>query len=123
VLIDAIKSAENILRLHITDPGAMEDWVVELIGSSKRRKENLWEEQQNETVEVYDEMSDEETGSGLDESEDIEWENSDSGVDVTMEPEETVTSSEWDAWAEHSGGCGGWGSQVYEPSHGGWGDG
>ena len=58
MLIDVIKSAENVLRLYMTDPGASEDWAVELIGSSKRRKENLWGEQQNETIEiVHAEMS------------------------------------------------------------------
>jgi len=118
VLIDTIKAAENVLRLHITDPGAREDWLVELIGSSKRRKENLWEERQNKSVETYDEMPDEETVDGPEELEDIEWENEDSGADVTTESDETATSSGWDAWAERSGG---WGSQVYESSHGGWG--
>jgi len=117
VLIDAIKAAENVLRLHITDPGARDDWVVELIGSSKRRKENLWEERENETVETYQEMSDEETRSEQEELEEIERGNDDSDVGVTLEPEETVTSSGWDTWAERSGG---WGSQVNE-SYGGWG--
>jgi len=102
VLIDATKSAQDSLRLHVTDPGAREDWVVELIGSSKRRKENLWEERQNE----------------MEDSEEVEWENDDSGADVALEPEETATSSGWGAWAA---GCGGWGSQVNEHSHGGWG--
>ena len=121
VLIDAIKSAENVLRLHITDPGVREDWVVEMMGSSKRRKENLWEELRNETVEIYDETSEEETRDGLEELEDIEWGSGDSDMGVTIEPEETVASSGWDAWAEHSGSYGGWGSQVYESSYGGWG--
>ena len=121
VLIDAIKSAENVLRLHVTDPGAREDWVVELIGSLKRRKENLWEELQNEMVEIYDETSEEEVGDGLEELEDVEWGSGDSDVGATIEPEETVASSGWDTWAEHNSNCGGWGSQVYESSHGGWG--
>lgn len=118
VLIDAIKSAEDSLRLHVTDPGAREDWVVELIGSSKRRKENLWEERQNETVETHEEISDEEIEGELEDSEDIEWKDDDPSVDVTMEPEETAISSGWGTWA---GSCGGWGSQVNEHSHGGWG--
>jgi len=118
VLIDAIKAAENVLRLHVTDPGAKEDWVVELIGSSKRRKENLWEERQNESVEIYDEMSDEETVDRLEELEDVEWENEDSGAGFTTESDEMAASSGWDAWAERSGG---WGSRVYESSHDGWG--
>ena len=118
VLIDATKSAEDSLRLHVTDPGAREDWVVELIGSSKRRKENLWEDQQNETVETHEEISDEEIEGELGDSEVIEWGNDDSGVDVIMEPEETATSTGWGAWASS---CGGWGSQVNEHSHGGWG--
>ena len=118
VLIDTIKAAENILRLDVTDPGAKEDWVVELIGSSKRRKENLWEERENETVETYEEMADDETTDAIEESEGIEWENGDSGVDVTMEYEETVAPSGWDMWAERTGG---WGSQANDPPHAGWG--
>ncbi|KAF9651442.1 hypothetical protein BDM02DRAFT_3110495 [Thelephora ganbajun] len=121
VLIDAIKAAENVLRLHITDPGAKEDWVVELIGSSKRRKENLWVERQNDTVETYDEMSDGETRDLLEGLEDVEWGDDDYGVDVSTEPEETTAPSEWHVWAESSGSNGGWGSWVNDPSHGGWG--
>ena len=118
VLINAIESAENVLRLHVTDPGAREDWMVELIGSTKRRKENLWEERQSETVEIHDEISDEETGYGPEELEDIKWGNDDSCVDAPMEPEETTTSS---GWADRSGSCSDWGSPVKRPSHGGWG--
>jgi hypothetical protein len=118
VLIAAIKAAENVLRLHITDPGAKEDWAVELIGSSKRRKENLWEEQRNDTNEAYDETSDEEAAGRPEELEDIEWENDDTGVDVAMEHEQT---SGWEAWAEDSGSGGGWGSRMDEYSGSGWG--
>jgi len=121
VLIDAIKAAGDVLRLHVTDPGAKEDWVVELIGSSKRRKENLWEEQQNDTVETYDEMSDEQTASGPEELEDIEWENEDSGVDVNMEPEQTVSSPGWGAWEEGNSSSRGWGSPVSDVPRSGWG--
>jgi len=123
VLIDVIKAAENVLRLHITDPGAREDWMVELIGSSRRKKENLWEERQNDTVEAYDEMSDEEIAGGLEESEDIEWENDGSGADVSLEPEQTSDSPGWSAWAEDSDSGGGWGTRVDGPSQGGWGSG
>ena len=120
-LIDVIKAAENVLRLHITDPGAREDWVVELIGCSRRKKENLWEERQNDAVEVYDRMSDEEMGDGLEELGDIEWENDNTDADVDLEPEQTDNALEWDAWAEGGDSNSGWGSQVDESSHNGWG--
>ena len=121
VLIDAIKVAENVLRLHITDPGAKEDWVVELIGSSKRAKENLWEERLNGTLETYDEISDEGTTGELEELEDVEWENDDTGVDVTVEPEPTPGSPGWGIWVESGDGSSDWGSRVDEPSYSGWG--
>ena len=121
VLIDAIKVAENVLRLHITDPGAKEDWVVELIGSSKRAKENLWEERLNGTLETYDEISDEGTTGELEELEDVEWENDGTGVDVTVEPEPTPGSPGWGIWVESGDSSSGWGSRVDEPSYSGWG--
>ena len=121
VLIDAIKAAENVLRLHITDPGAKEDWVVELIGSSKRGKENLWEERHKGTVQTFDEMPDEETAGGLEEElEDVEWGNGDTGANVAVEPEWTPSPPGGDAWAGSSD-TGGWGSQVNGSSYGGWG--
>lgn len=121
-LIDVIKAAENVLQLQITDPGAREDWVVELIGCS-RRKENLWEERQNDTAGAYDEMSDEEAAGGLEELEDIEWENDDTDVDVTLEPEQSDSSLEWGARAGGGDGGDGWGSRVDESAYGGWGGG
>ena len=123
VLIDVIKAAENVLALNITDPGAREDWVVELIGSSRRKKENLWEERQNNPIRTYDEMSDEERAGGLEELEDIEWENDEAEADVALEPEQTVSSPGWETWAESSDKSSGWGSLADEPSHGGWGSG
>lgn len=120
VLIDVVKAAENVLQLHITDPGAREDWVVELVGSSKRGKENLWEERQNKTVEIYDEIVDEEIEGEAEELQDIEWENDDAGEDVFIESEQMDNSPGWDAWGE-GGDSSGWGSRVNEPSHGGWG--
>jgi len=115
-LIGAINAAENVLRLHITDPGAREDWVVELIGSSKRRKENLWEDEQGDDAETYHDISDEERGSELDESEDLEWEDDNPTGDVHMEPEETITSG-WGAWGEDNGD---WGFRANEFAHNGW---
>jgi len=100
----AIRAAEGVLRLHITDPGAREDWLVELIGSSKRRKENLWEEQQSDKAETYDEMSDDETADGLEGSEDIEWgSNNNNGVGVITGGEQTDDSSGWCAWLMSGG--------------------
>jgi len=122
-LIEVIKAAEDVLRLHITDPGAREDWVVELIGCSRRKKENLWEERLDGTAGVYGEMSDEETTGGLEELEDIEWENEDIDADVILEPEQTDDSSGWGAWEGGGDGGGGWGSRVDESAHGGWGGG
>lgn len=120
VLIDAIKAAENVLLLHITDPGAREDWVVELIGSLKRRKENLWEERQNDMTETYDKVSDEETTGGPEELEGTEWEDGDTGVDVPIEPELTPGLVGWGEWAEDDDSSG-WGSRTNEPSYSGWG--
>lgn len=117
VLIGAINAAENVLRLHITDPGALEDWVVELIGSSKRRKENLWEDQQNDGADTYHDISDEERGSQSEESEGLEWEDGGPSVDVNMEPEETATSG-WGTSGEINGD---WGFQADGFSHSGWG--
>ena len=117
VLIGAINAAENVLRLHITDPGAREDWVVELVGSSKRRKENLWEDDQDDHVETFPEVSGGETGDQLKDLEGIEWGHEGSKVDVNMEPEETTTSG-WGAWGR---GSDSWGVSANGSSHGGWG--
>lgn len=114
ILIDAINAAENVLGLHITDPGAREDWVVELIGSSKRRKENLWEDQQGDDTEAYHDISDGERGEELD---DLEWECDNPAVDVDMEPEETITPG-WGAWVEDNND---WGIGANEFSRSGWG--
>ena len=117
-LMSAIRSAESVLRLYITDPGAREDWVVELIGSSKRRKENLWEDRLDNSLETSTETPDKETG-GLS-VEDIEWNPS---VDVNMLSEETFTPSAWEAWGEDNSSSSGWGFRANESSHGGWGAG
>lgn len=121
VLIGAVTAAENVLRLHITDPGALEDWVVELIGSSKRRKENLWEDRQDDHAETYHGVSDQETEDQLEELEDNGWDNDYPREDVSMEPEETITPSGWRAWGEDSSSSSTWGFQVDESSHSGWG--
>ena len=114
ILIGAINAAENILRLHITDPGAREDWVVELIGSSKRRKENLWEDQQEDDAETHHEISDEEGEDQLEEFESLEWEGDSPTVDINMESEEPTT----EGWVEENSE---WGSRADEFSHSGWG--
>lgn len=116
VLINAVRAAENTLRLHITDPGAREDWVVELIGSSKRRKENLWEEQEHDSVEIYEEISDEEMEGELEESGDVGWGISNLSEDVNIEPEGAITSG-WGARYNDSD----WGFQTSESTHSGWG--
>lgn len=115
-LVDAINAAENVLRLHITDPGAREDWLVELIGSSKRRKENLWDDQQGDDTETYD-NSDEEKRSQLEELEDLQWEDGNAAVDVNMEPEGTFTSG-WGAGVEDNSD---WGFRANGVSQSGWG--
>lgn len=120
VLIGAINAAEKILRLHIADPGAREDWVVELIGSLKRRKENLWEDHQGDHAETFPEVSEGETGGQLKDLEGIEWGHGGSKVDVSMEPEETTTSG-WGAWGRGDNSNGNWGFSANESSHGGWG--
>lgn len=116
-LVGAINAAKDTLRLLITDPGVREDWVVELVGSSKRRKENLWEDQQGGDAETYQDVSDEESGSQLEGPGDLEWGDDNPAVNVNVEPEETNTTG-WGAWVEDNGD---WGSQANGVSHSGWG--
>lgn len=117
-LMGTINAAENVLLLHIVDPGAREDWVVELIGSSKRRKENLWEdEQQGDDAELSRDLSDEERENQLEELEDLEEEDYDPTVEVNMEPEET-TAPGWGTWGGDDSELGLWANEL---SHNGWG--